>query len=315
MKILAVMVRYQTPLSESQTALGLSEALRSRPELADAYEVVIWDNSPEPLATAELPDHFAYRHSEYNGGVSGACNSAMRYAHDHGHEWMLLLDQDTGVTAEFLETMLRHCRESDGRSDVAAIAPTVRVGDRVVSPRRQLLNHHRAYPEGESGVASGEAFAINSGCLVRVRALEAIGGFNLDFWLDYSDVYVFHQLFLHGWKVWRAADAELQHDMSIMDYNRLMTPARYANLASAESAFNDLYRGKLENAVQNLRLFARAIKQRHKYENPEFSRLAWRQLIYRLTVPRKERIARWLQDGKERRERQLQQAEGEAVRR
>src|ERR1700757_1511319 len=73
-------------------------------------------------------------------------------------------------------------------------------------------------------------------------------------------------------KVWRAADAELDHNMSVMDYNRLMTPDRCLNLSAAESAFSDLYRGRLENAVQNLRLLGRAIKQRGKYRDPEFSR-------------------------------------------
>jgi len=312
MKILAVMVLYQTPLTDSETIRGLCEAFRSRPELAESYQIVVWDNSPEPLLNVDLPIPFVYRHSQYNAGVSGAYNSAMRHALECGCEWMLLLDQDTAVTAEFLSTMQRHCSEVDRRGQVAAIAPTVRVRDVVVSPRKQLFNHHGSYPLGESGIAEGEAFAINSGCLMRVRALEAIGGFSVDFWLDYSDMYVFHQFFLGGLKVWRVADAELEHDLSVMDYDRLMTPGRYRNFSSAESAFHDLYKGRLENAVQNLRLLARAIKQRRKYKNPEFSRIAWRQLVYRLTVPRKQRIARWRQEGEQRRK-QSQQIAGETA--
>lgn len=300
MNILAVMVRYQTPLSESETMTGWCKALRQLPGLAANYRLLIWDNSPEPSAGHESQVPFVYRHSEQNLGISGAFNSAMQYAQSNGYAWMLLLDQDTAVTAEFLTTMLRHCEELDSQEKIAAIAPTVKVRGFVVSPRRQLFNRHRAYPAGECGIASGEAFAINSGCLIRVPALEAIGGFSTDFWLDYSDMYVFHQFYLHGLKVWRAADAELEHDMSVMDYDRLMTPARYRNYSLAECAFNDLYKGRLENAVQTLRLLARAIRQR-KYQNPEFSRIAWEQMMYRLRVPRSQRLARWYEEANRRR--------------
>ena len=39
MKILAVVVRYQTPLSESVTLQGLCDALSSQPDLARCYTV------------------------------------------------------------------------------------------------------------------------------------------------------------------------------------------------------------------------------------------------------------------------------------
>jgi GT2 family glycosyltransferase len=258
---------------------------------------MIWDNSPEKLLNPELPAGSLYRHSAANLGPSGAFNAALRYALEHGHRWMLLLDQDMEIHADFLRLLLRHRAEAENLSEIAAIVPTVYVGDQVVSPRQHLFNRHRAYRAKESGVAPGEAFAINSGCLMRASALETIGGFSTDFWLDYSDMYVFHQFFLRGMKVWRAADAELQHEMTIMDYDRLMSPWRYRNYCAAEGAFNDLYKGWLENSIQTLRVFARAIKQRKKYKNPEFSRIAWEQLVYRIRVPRRTRIARWIEHG------------------
>jgi GT2 family glycosyltransferase len=291
--ILAVMVRYRTPLEESRTLRGLRAALRSDAELAGSYAAMIWDNSPEPAGDSERPASFLYRHAAANLGPSGAFNEARRYARARGHEWMLLLDQDTGVDAEFLRTMLRHLGQVAGRREVAAIVPTVCAGRTVVSPRQQLLHRNRAYPAGECGVAEGEAIAINSGSLVRVSALEKIGGFSTDFWLDYSDFYVFHRFYLHGLKLWRAADATLQHEMTVMDYEGSMQPWRYRNFSAAESAFNDLYKGRLENALQTLRVLVRALKQRWKYKNPEFGRIAWEQWKLRLATSREQRLLRW----------------------
>jgi hypothetical protein len=135
---------------------------------------------------------------------------------------------------------------------------------------------------------------------VRVASLREIGGYSPDFWLDFSDRYVFHQFFVHGKKVWRAIDVELEHELSVMDYDRLMTPWRCRNFVSAETAFNDVYNSRLQNSILTLQLFARAIKHRFKHDNPEFWRIAWDQFIYRLRVPRTVRIARRLAEREKR---------------
>ena len=293
--ILAVVVRYNTAIDESDTLRSLSKALTEDPDLTRAYKVLIWDNSPAALDLdkAEPPLQFEYHHSERNLGVSGAYNGALQYAMLHNCPWMLLLDQDSELGAEFLHTMLKHARELATRPEIVAIAPLVKVGNRVMSPREQLFLTSRGYPEHESGVASGEAIAINSGCLIRTSALQAIGGFSQDFWLDYSDMYVFHQFYRKGGKVWRATDAELQHEMTILDYDRLMSPWRYRNFSYAETAFYDLYKSRLQNLIYYVRLLVRAIRQRRRHQNPVFSQISWQQFIYRVTVRKQERLRRW----------------------
>lgn len=292
MQILIVVVRYNLPLDQSPTLLGLAAVFRSHPHLLDVMSVLLWDNSPEPLAAMDLPFPVDYRHTGRNQGVSGAYNGAIPLAISSGRPWMLLLDQDTDVTAPYLIEMLRSARHIDPRPEVAAIVPIVRVGTLIVSPRQTRFNTNRIY-EGGPGIAEGEPFAINSGALMRVSALQAVGGFSPDFWLDYSDMYVFHQFFLKGFKVWRATEAQLSHEMSIMDYDNLMPVWRYRNFIAAEGAFNDLYKGWFENAVQTLRLVVRVFRQRRRHKNPEFSRMTLQHLRHRLLVGRQRRLARW----------------------
>lgn len=301
MAILAVMVRYYTPLSESETMRGMSAALSASNELRNAYRLLVWDNSPRPCAPQTLNVPFLYKWSRRNVGVSGAFNGAMQYALTHHYEWMLLLDQDTQVTDVFLQAMMQWSRRLASVRDIALVAPTVRVGSSIVSPRRYRFNYHRAYPEPTPGVAAGNPFAINSGCMVRTEALHAIGGFDLDFWLDYSDIEICHRFHVNGYRLWRATDAELQHEMSVKDYDRLMTPERYTNYSYAETAFNDLCKGRCENIAQTLRLLLRAARQRLRYNNPTFSRITLSQFMYRLRVSRGERIQRFLASAQTRR--------------
>jgi GT2 family glycosyltransferase len=301
LKILAVIVRYNVPLAESQTLLGLNDVFQRWPDLSEDMGVLVWDNSPEPLIDPALPLSFEYRHSSRNEGVSGAYNQALSMARERGAQWMLLLDQDTSVTESYLRAMTAHSHHLATQTHIAAIVPVVRVGDLIVSPRQAFFNRHRPYA-GLSGIASGEGFAINSGCLIRVDALQGIGGFSSEFWLDYSDMYVFHQFFLHGLKIFRATDAELQHQMTMLDYDNLMAPWRYKNFIEAEGAFNDLYKSGLENAVQTLRLVVRALRQRMRYKNPQFSRTTVKHLIHRLTMRRTSRLRGWTEAQRKRRE-------------
>ncbi len=280
--------------------LGLCDALSSNADLAQSYTVMVWDNSPKEDDARRFQIPFLYQHSATNLGVSGAYNGAMKYAIEHAYPWMFLLDQDTKITAKALFAMLRHALELLPRQEIAAIAPTVKCGDIVISPSRRLFGRNRGYSAQESGIARGEAAAINSGCMMRVASLQTVGGFSTDFWLDYSDLYVFHQFFLHGMKVWMAPQVELEHDMTMMDYDNRMTPWRFRNLCQAETAFSDIYNGRPEAWVLTFRIFARAIKHKIKYRNAEFSRIAWNQLLYRLRVPRKERVGRWLAESKTR---------------
>jgi GT2 family glycosyltransferase len=293
MEILAVVVRYEMALESSETIRGLDRSLALHPELREAIHFLIWDNSPQRLLDPALPFTAEYRHSGRNIGVSGAYNEAAKLAREQGIRWMLLLDQDTALPDNFLQTMLAHGRRISEREEIAAIVPVVKVGQQIVSPMRSVFQGHVVVCDRESGVMEGEAFAINSGCLLRVQALERIGGFSGEFWLDYSDRYVFHQFFRHGFKVWRAADVEVEHEMTILDYDRLMAPWRYLNFIEAEGAFNDLYKSGFENAVQNLRLAVRAVRQRMRYKNPEFSRITARHLWTRLRVGRRRRVLMW----------------------
>jgi glycosyltransferase involved in cell wall biosynthesis len=300
-RILTVTVRYRMPVEESATLKSLAAAFSIDSALHDRYGMLLWDNSPEPLL--DPPANTIYHHDPLNSGITGAFNAAATYASEHGYPWILLLDQDSDLPAGFLQEMAKTVRQVHGMPDVAAIAPSVYVKDFLASPHRVLRNRHVPYGDGECGIAPGEAMAINSGSMLRVSDLIAVGGYIQAFQQEYSDWYIFHQLYLAGKKVWRAADIRLQHVMTVMDYDSLLSVKRYRELLDAEEAYTDLYRDPLEGSMQTVRLLARAAKQRLRLKNPEFSRVTLQRFFRRLFSTRKHRIAVWDADGQARRNR------------
>ncbi len=296
-RILTVTVRYRMPVPESATLNSLAAAFAKNPALHRRYTMLLWDNSPEPLL--DPPANTVYQHDATNSGITGAFNSAAAYAQANGYEWILLLDQDSDLPNGFLEAMADAAVHVNAMEQVAAVVPNVYVKDFLASPHRVLLGRHVPYPAGDTGIAPGEATAINSASMLRVRDLLAVGGYIRAFQQEYSDWYIFHQIYLAGKKVW-GAGVSLQHEMTVMDYDRLLSVKRYRELLDAEEAFVDLYRCRTEGALQTVRLLARTVKQRFKWENPEYSRISFRRFLRRLHTTRKHRLAIWRADGEAR---------------
>jgi GT2 family glycosyltransferase len=280
-KVLIVVVLYRTTLAASRTVQGLVRAAAEHPACLHCCEILLWDNSREPLADCALPFAFTYHHAPQNEGVSGAYNGARRMAEQRGCEWLLLLDDDTSVTAEFLCGMTPYARQQLSPR-IAAVVPFLYAGDRQLSPQLWRFAGHRPLPRpAQSRAESRAMFAANSGTLLRAAALAAVGGYSTRFWLDYSDIELFYRLHRAGFQVRIAPELRLQHEIAMLDYDARMTPARYAIYLAAEGDFLDLYRGPTERALHLLRLGARALRQR-RYRSLAFSRMTlvtlWRRL-------------------------------------
>ncbi len=273
MNTLIVVVRYKTPLEDSATLCSLAESFGSHPELLGGYGVLVWDNSPSRLDNPQLSFPFRYEFSDRNLGVSGAYNQASLYAESIGCPWLLLLDQDTMVTAFYLQRMLEHAKELEGDETIATIVPFVRSHGTMVSPRKfgRLIRNHQI-ERTVSGVYLEDAYAVNSGTVMRVSALRGVGGYSEEFWLDLSDAYIFQALYRAGKRMYIAGDLELSHSVASMDFDRQMTPERYRSFLAAENLYLAIYRSRLVNVVQTLWLMARAGRQFRRYRNKAFAR-------------------------------------------
>ena len=287
--ILIVVVLFRTSLAQSATIAGMAQAFAEEPALLQTFEVLLWDNSPEALDSPALAFPFTYHHAPRNLGVAGAYNAALEMAAVQGSRWLLLLDDDTSVTAAYLGGMRQHAAAAELDSVVAAVAPLLMAGDLVLSPRLWRFARHVPLPRAAAPYTEARSiYAANSGTLLKVDALRAIGGYSMRFWLDYSDIELFHRLHGRGYTVRIASDLVLEHEIAMLDYNARMSPARYATYLAAESHFLDLYRGGLERTIHLLRLAFRALRQR-RFADRTYSRMTRQELLRRLLTSRRTR--------------------------
>jgi GT2 family glycosyltransferase len=280
--ILSVIVLYHCELSQSQSVSSLVQILNESPELASHFALILYDNSPQPQAfDIEAKFSIEYIHDGSNGGLTSAYNTALAHAESEQCEWLLLLDQDTLATREFLVELVATAAAIPASSEVAAIVPKLMVQGIVHSPATQFIDqvrrqfHPPKQPIGKEvvGIQQQSLCAYNSGAAIRVASLRAIGGFPAEFWLDFLDHAVFHALHVQGYRVY-VLRATLVHDASVADIGSM--PAwRLHNVLLAQTLHVKRAGNFMDRQLFRIWLLRRSRKLRQKCKDPRM----WREAL------------------------------------
>jgi len=242
--ILIVVVLYRLASSESQSLKALIEIFQAHPEFAQYFSLIIYDNSPQrnsPEFKINIP--FLYKHDPANSGLAAAYNFALGHAEETQHEWLLLLDQDTLPTQEFIAELIECTLSLRTQDEVASIVPKLLVHGTIYSPaahfidqlRYQYRRSNHAVSRDVVGVQQERTGAYNSGATLRVPALRYIGGFPTEYWLDYLDHAVFHTLSANRYYMY-VMQAEIGHEAS-QSAVATVSAVRQHNLLSAQALF------------------------------------------------------------------------------
>jgi len=301
LKVMVVIVLYRIAAKDSPAFRSVMTACEAFGVDAGEIRVLLWDNSPARGAGEGLPERVAYFGDESNSGLATAYNRALEWAELHGANWLLTLDQDTAVPADFFVKMANAARASTRYAGIGAIVPQIAAGGRQLSPNWFKFGAIPGwYRTGYVGVPAEPVFAFNSGAMLRVDVLKQVGGYDPRFWLDNSDAMIFSKLHEYGKGVYVAGDIQVEHEFSMKDMQRRMSSARYENALFAETAFWDLRMNWLAGLERTLRLMARMVKHWMRGDSAELRRITWTALLRRLFVSRRKRIEEFVQATEER---------------
>ena len=290
--ILALIVLYKI---RPYDALSFQSLLASDSTInygSDRIQLLLYDNTPGGCDPGSLPEGVRYEAAGQNVGLAAAYNRALSIAQKENCGWLLILDQDTMLPADYLSRICDVASNVESDETVAAIVPRMLDKGRSVSPVFMRF-WGASYAAGRvEGTASREIHATNSATLFRVSALKKIGGFSPYFWLDYLDGYVFHQLYVHCLKVYIARDIHVEHNLSLLHGGDL-TPDRFRNILQAESAYWDLYGTFVQRLAFAMRLLGRIWRQKRRGHNSAIRQLTWSALKRQIVHWKTYRINEW----------------------
>jgi GT2 family glycosyltransferase len=293
-KLLAVVVIYKMRPHDSSTLQTLlAAAANTSSDLLD-LKIVVWDNTPGGQDNGELTRGILYKSAPHNPGLAQAYNQALEVAEGEGYEWLLTLDQDSSLPADFLARIAGLARELGPAKTVGAIVPQVIADGRIISPfqfRFGALPHW--FSRGFVGISKRAAYAANSGATLRVSALREIGGYDPLFPLDLSDTNLFHRLHGSGKSVFIAGDILFHHDLALLNKQARMSIGRYEASLWDDCAFWDLYMGPIARFERIVRFAGRACKDFLISREGGFWKPTLSELRRRILTPRHKRIVEW----------------------
>ncbi len=192
-KILYIVVLYRMTLAESLSYKGLCDSL-SEEELK--HDVYIHDNS---------------KHNIY---LAGAYNMGLTYAISHGYEWIVLLDEDTTITAAYITAL----KAAVIQKNFDVCVPTL------VDNSGKVLSPSTLY---------GIPVAMNSCLAIRCRTVQEMGGFNTNYPLDFLDNWLCHKLYQANISL-QKLPVEIVHNLSVNNPKHYISRSRYLSLLEGE---------------------------------------------------------------------------------
>lgn len=261
MKITAVIVFYKLKPEQSKTLESIKNILMNNSEASLFHSLLLYDNSPESHQV-ELRDingvDVLYIHDSRNLGIAAAYNYALDAAQKNGSEWLLLLDQDTELTENYIEKAFTDKALDNKKDKIAAVIPKIYNENTMISPVKgntlRPLREELPMP----GLHKKPIMGINSGAFININFLNEIGGFNTEFSLDYLDHWLFHEIYSKGYSV-LVLDVEIKHDLSVMDYSKVSL-SRYQSILDSEINYYKNYNRNLYKQFR-IQLLKRFFKQ------------------------------------------------------
>ena len=238
-----------------------------------------------------MPDDVLYDPAPSNPGLAEAYNRATAQAVAEGYTWLLTLDQDTTLPSDFLVILAEtlHWHGQDKR--IGAVVGHCSDEGRHVSPVRFAGGFWpRILPSTFAGLAPLFTIAFNSASLLRVEAIQSIGGYDRRFPLNNSDTSLFYRLGASGRYVYVVRELAIKHQLAIMNRAERMSPERYVGLLADERAFWDLYMTAAGRAERLYKLCGRLVKDLLTGTNTATCGITWREIHYRVFTPRRRRL-------------------------
>ena len=249
--LLAVVVLYRIAPQDSPALVALNALSRERP-----IDLLAWDNSPRTHAPPQS-FHGRFTGDAANPGLAAAYNAALEHAEATGAPWLMLMDQDTAVTTEYVNEVLERLSPDSPETlepPIIGLLPRLLHHGRVVSPYKP----RRWGPPGQQVEGKGPLQAFNSGAVLRVSAVRAMGGFDSTFPLDYLDHATFAGLQRMGGML-QILRSTLEHNLST-DTGVAATEGervRQFSTLAAETHFYRLYGDWWDRLAHPFRLLRR----------------------------------------------------------
>jgi len=188
----------------------------------DLYTIVVDNNSKEihidntrNWINSQSGNKFSLIESKENLGYAGGNNLGIKYALEHGAEYVLILNNDTIVSSDLLNKLIT-VAEAD--PDIGAVSPAIKEasGQTVycgkVSWLKSELKHSTTKPT--QAYLNNKQYLIGAAILLKRSALEKVEGFSEAYFLYFEDADLSQRLQRAGFKLKIVPEVIIEHQVA-----------------------------------------------------------------------------------------------------
>jgi GT2 family glycosyltransferase len=221
---------------------------------ASIEEIIVIDNGSNDgsarLFAQEFGPSLDITASPENVGFARGCNLGIRRAQEKGAEWVLFINNDTVVDAEFLKNLTQVARQNPefdlfGPLILLFSQPGVvwYLGDRLIPGTLITTNPYRRKEERHNFPLLLPVDFLNGCCLlVSRRVLEKVGGFDPRFYMYGEDVEFCWRARQAGFRLAAVPGARIWHKVSTSS-NKVPAQTRYLRILNQIRFYRTYARG------------------------------------------------------------------------
>ncbi|HLW23397.1 MAG TPA: glycosyltransferase family 2 protein [Steroidobacteraceae bacterium] len=163
-----------------------------------------------------------------NLGVAQALNAGIAQAEALGYRWVLLMDQDSLIHEDLVDSLISVLASQPVAGQVAVVG----------AGYRDPLERPIAPGEAEAARAWDEVdWVITSGSLLSIEAYRVIGPFREEFFIDYVDLEYCVRARARGYRVLRARAALMHHVIGAPSQHRLLGSQKWTSNHSPDRRY------------------------------------------------------------------------------
>lgn len=252
MKIALCIVLYNCRIDQSSTIKSIKDYLNNV-NAYNEFNILVYDNSKVEQMTTD--SRFQYIPNRTNLFLSENYNKALEFSIQNQCDWLVLLDQDTCLSNDYLDIIFN--KELD--SCIAAYVPHIvtsngnKVAPQFMRVKCKIDNKNR------KGI-----FSVNSGTILNVAFFkDKLKNFSLEYPLDFLDNWYFQNINYEGGII-KVLPVTITHDLSIAKGHSVVSIERYKSILSSERKFIYTERSHCERVGYKIRLIYRYFKWKVK---------------------------------------------------
>ncbi len=209
-------------LPEEKTICAVVTAYNPDPEFAlrlfivskQVGKIIIIDNHsevPHDKTLKDISNKIDLIYNIHNLGVGTALNQGVRFAINYNYKWVLLLDQDTLISENFINEICGCYQMITNNENIGIIGPYYGSKNAISIENKK-----------ENNISFTEVkHLITSGSVIPVSLFEKIGFFRDDLFIDYIDIEFCLRARSKGYRIIRINDQMMSHHIGSATIHRL----------------------------------------------------------------------------------------------